>query len=114
MENNVDNQQESNGKLLGGITGKGFMPGVSGNPEGRPKQKTIKEMVREWLDEHPDDMISFVKHFSKKNRELAWQMLEGRPTQKLAGDQENPVIIKIAKEIADQNDINSVPGEDSE
>ena len=86
MENNVDNQQESNGKLLGGITGKGFMPGVSGNPEGRPKQKTIKEMVREWLDEHPDDMISFVKHFSKKNRELAWQMLEGKPQQDVTSD----------------------------
>ncbi len=28
-----------NGKLLGGITGKGFLPGVSGNPSGRPKRK---------------------------------------------------------------------------
>ena|SRR3990167_5049547 len=52
-----------------------------GNSKGRPKEKTIKERVREWLEEHPDDMESFVKHFVKKNKELAWQMLEGRPQQ---------------------------------
>ena len=37
-------------KKLGGITGKGFLPGVSGNPNGlRPvtkEQKIIKEVVR--------------------------------------------------------------------
>lgn len=30
-------QPGSNGKVLGGITGKGFMPGRSGNPTGRRK-----------------------------------------------------------------------------
>lgn len=32
----VVNQPGSNGKKLGGATGKGFMPGKSGNPNGRP------------------------------------------------------------------------------
>lgn len=58
-----------------------FLPGVSGNPLGRPKGKTIKERVTEWLEEHPDDMASFVQHFVKDNRELSWQMLEGKPKQ---------------------------------
>lgn len=58
-----------------------FGPGNIANPYGRPKGKTIKERVREWLEEHPDDMEAFVDHFVKKNKELAWQMLEGRPSQ---------------------------------
>lgn len=55
-----------------------FLPGNPGSP-GRPKGKTIKERVREWLETHPEDMQDFVKHFVKKNRELAWTMMEGSP-----------------------------------
>jgi|SRR3990167_4269312 len=57
-----------------------LVKGTPGGP-GRPKGKTIKERVREWLEAHPEDMDAFVKHFIKENRELAWQMMEGRPTQ---------------------------------
>jgi hypothetical protein len=40
--------QNGNGKLLGGVTGKGFMPGQSGNPTGRP---TAGATVREWYNQ---------------------------------------------------------------
>ncbi len=63
-----------------------FRQGISGNLAGRPKGKTIKERVREWLEEHPDDMKAFVEHFVQKDRELAWQMLEGRPQQDIVSD----------------------------
>jgi hypothetical protein len=33
----VDKTTQSNGKMEGGITGKGFKKGKSGNPKGRPK-----------------------------------------------------------------------------
>lgn len=63
---------------------------VKGDPRinraGRPKGKTIKELVRDWLEDNPKDKKAFVEHFIKKNRELAWQMLEGRPQQDIISD----------------------------
>ncbi len=36
---------------LGGITGKGFMPGQSGNPSGRPKKKPITELYERIMND---------------------------------------------------------------
>jgi Family of unknown function (DUF5681) len=40
-------ERKINGKMPGGITGKGFKPGQSGNPGGRPKSKPITEIYQE-------------------------------------------------------------------
>ena len=37
-ENDVEKQRENNGKIIGGVTGKGFVAGKSGNYKGRPKK----------------------------------------------------------------------------
>lgn len=43
----VEEQRESN---VGGITGKGFLPGRSGNPGGRAKGRSLTAIVREVLE----------------------------------------------------------------
>ena len=48
----ADKTTKSNGKMLGGITGKGFKPGVSGNPKGRPKGvQSIPDILKKISDE---------------------------------------------------------------
>jgi hypothetical protein len=44
-EQDVANNEDSTAppRQLGGITGKGFMPGQSGNPSGRPKRKPLSD-----------------------------------------------------------------------
>ena len=47
MEDNVENNAETT-KKPGGVTGKGFMPGQSGNPGGRPKENAeVRDLARQ-------------------------------------------------------------------
>ena len=74
----VDKQLKSNGKKLGGATGKGFMPGVSGNPAGRPKGRTLKEYQAEIFRTMSDeDKKEWLKDIIKIEK---WRMAEGNPT----------------------------------
>ena len=52
--------------MLGGITGKGFMPGQSGNPGGRPKKQYISEIY--------DDILSDPLN-RKEIMDIVWKML---------------------------------------
>jgi Family of unknown function (DUF5681) len=38
-------------KLTGGVTGKGFKPGISGNPNGRPRTAKFSEAARRLAEE---------------------------------------------------------------
>jgi len=77
-------------KLEGGITGKGFQKGKSGNPIGRPKTKTILKALKSIGNEpHSEDMTK-LEHICRLviekavKGEISWvklyfERLDGKP-----------------------------------
>ena len=83
-----------------------LLPGTPPGP-GRPKGSiSIKDKVRQYLEDHPEDVEEIVKHFVKSNRELMWQMLEGRPYQDiLSGGEKLPTpILNVLPNNSDNQD----------
>lgn len=104
-----ENAIQSEGKpILRGAKGY-FLEGTVAGP-GRPKgSKSIKDAVRKYLEDNPEDFEEFIEHFIKGNRELAWQMLEGRPAQDLTSGGEKieqiPIYGSLSGHNSDKKDI---------
>ncbi len=95
-----DVKRDSNGRLL---PGHGLIS--PGRPEG---SISLKDKVRQHLNEHPEDVQEIVEHFVKTNRELMWQMLEGRPSQGIGQADDLPPATLLVKIVRDGN--NEHPG----
>lgn len=101
-QEDVPNNEQSTEKLLGGITGKGFMPGQSGNPSGRPKKKAITEMYERLLEEPGflADLEESVRKMVKSGR-MVGQLQLKEMTDRVEGKITQPIEADISVNLAD-------------
>ncbi len=108
MEKN--GEQPEHPKQLGGITGRGFLPGQSGNPRGRPHTKGLLTALRNKVAEVSADgrtieaqivEVLVSEALGGKNRLLAvetiFDRLEGRAHQQIQ-------VADVTKQLRDKSD----------
>ena len=59
-----------------------FKAGISGNLNGRPKGKTLKEFAREWyLNKTDEEKKTYLENLERERAGFAWEMAEGKAKQ---------------------------------
>ena len=85
--------------------------GQSGNPNGRPKGKTLKEFAREYLESLPDD--EKIDYLASLPTEIVWKMAEGNPATNTDITSKGEKITVLPAELYAKRDTPSEPSNDS-
>ena len=98
----VSNNAETREKMLGGMTGKGFMPGQSGNPEGRPKKKPITELYEQILnDPEAVEELRLAIRKALKRGQMAMVLQLREMTDRIEGKVTQPIAADLTVNLAD-------------
>ena len=100
-------KQQVNSKVPPQLQAHCFKKGQSGNFEGRPKGKTLKEYCRHFLSKQtPEERQIFLDGLPK---EIIWKMAEGNPKQdtEMSGEITvvKPLLDNVRKDVSNNNSI---------
>ena len=89
-----------------------WQKGQSGNPAGRPKEKTLKEYAREFLSNMSED--ARIEYFKDLDPEVVWKMAEGNPATNTDITSGGEKIAILPAELYAKRDTPSEPSDNSQ